>query len=66
MRLDDGAPAVVPCRKDTSAVAAVVLDVLQAPDDVRDAAETAAETDDGSPGTFDLSVSLYEVDRPLR
>lgn len=42
MRLDDGAPAVVPCRKDTFAVAAVVLDVLQAPDDVRDTAETAA------------------------
>ena len=66
MRLDDGAPAVVPCRKDTSAVAAVVLDVLEATDDVRNAAETAAEADDRSPGTFHMSVNPDEVDRPPR
>jgi len=56
MGFDNRAPAVMPCRKNTSTMAAVMLDVLEASDHVRNTAETAAETNDGSPGTKQLSV----------
>lgn len=57
MRFSDRAPAVMPCRKNTSTVAAVMFDVLEASDHIRNTAETAAEADDGSPSTKQLSVS---------
>lgn len=46
-------PAVVPCREQDAAMTTLVLDVLEGADEVRDASEAEAETDDGGPGAVE-------------
>lgn len=48
--MHDGAPAVMPCGQEHTALAAVMFDVLERSHEEGNASETGAEADDCGPG----------------
>ena len=51
MSLDDSTPAGVESRNNSAAVTAMMIAILERPDQVRNASETEAAANDGGPGT---------------
>lgn len=52
MLVHNHSPGVVPCSKQNPTMPTLVLDILERADDIRHAAETAADTGNGSPSTI--------------
>ncbi len=61
MLMNDSTSAAMPCREQHTTMAAVLLDVLETSDHIRDTADEEAAADYERPGTVRKSVSVWPL-----